>query len=165
MCRLSWNLGASTSWNPQGLSRLVMGLLYLYIYSITLASFVSKLQQDFNPYVPGFLCFFFVLSSHYRANLVLWQDAMIFSLFLLLVFGPSFMFNDTFSINVFVLEWEVLGNAFIKPPHYVFVLRQPQVCSVCAFVLRQPQVCSVCAFVASRFTFRVRETVLRTWFK
>jgi len=29
MCPLSWNLGASTSWNPQGLSRLVMGLLYL----------------------------------------------------------------------------------------------------------------------------------------
>ena len=32
MCRLSWNLGASTSWNPQGLSRPVMGLLYLYLY-------------------------------------------------------------------------------------------------------------------------------------
>jgi hypothetical protein len=29
MCRLSWNLGASTSWNPQGLSRPIMGLLYL----------------------------------------------------------------------------------------------------------------------------------------
>ena len=28
MCRLSWNLGASSSWNPQGLSRTVMGLLY-----------------------------------------------------------------------------------------------------------------------------------------
>jgi hypothetical protein len=28
-CRLSGNLGASTSWNPQGLSRPVMGLLYL----------------------------------------------------------------------------------------------------------------------------------------
>ena len=28
MCRLSWNLGASTSWNPQGLSRPVMGLVY-----------------------------------------------------------------------------------------------------------------------------------------
>jgi hypothetical protein len=28
MCRLSLNLGASTSWNPQGLSRPVMGLLY-----------------------------------------------------------------------------------------------------------------------------------------
>jgi hypothetical protein len=28
MCWLSWNLGASTSWNPQGLSRPVMGLLY-----------------------------------------------------------------------------------------------------------------------------------------
>jgi hypothetical protein len=31
MCRLSWNLGALTSWNPQGLSRPVMGLLYLYL--------------------------------------------------------------------------------------------------------------------------------------
>jgi hypothetical protein len=30
MCRLSWNLGASTSWNPQGMSRPVMGLLYLF---------------------------------------------------------------------------------------------------------------------------------------
>jgi hypothetical protein len=29
MCRLSRNLGASNSWNPQGLSRPVMGLLYL----------------------------------------------------------------------------------------------------------------------------------------
>jgi hypothetical protein len=29
MCRLSWNLGASTSWNPQGLSRPVMELLYI----------------------------------------------------------------------------------------------------------------------------------------
>ena len=32
MCWLSWNLGASTSWNTQGLSRLVMGMLYLYIW-------------------------------------------------------------------------------------------------------------------------------------
>jgi len=30
MCRLSWNLGASNSWNPLGLSRPVMGMLYLY---------------------------------------------------------------------------------------------------------------------------------------
>jgi hypothetical protein len=29
MCRLSRNLGASTFWNPKGLSRPVMGLLYL----------------------------------------------------------------------------------------------------------------------------------------
>jgi hypothetical protein len=31
MCRLFLNLEASTSWNPQGLSRPVMGLLYLYL--------------------------------------------------------------------------------------------------------------------------------------
>ena len=28
MCRLSWNLGDSTCWNPQGLSRPVMRLLF-----------------------------------------------------------------------------------------------------------------------------------------
>jgi len=28
-CRISWNLGVSTFWKPQGLSRPVMGLLYL----------------------------------------------------------------------------------------------------------------------------------------
>jgi hypothetical protein len=34
MCRLSRNLGASTSWNPVGLSRPVMGLLYLFFLGI-----------------------------------------------------------------------------------------------------------------------------------
>jgi hypothetical protein len=32
MCRLSQNLGNWTSWNPMGLSRPVMDLLYLYLY-------------------------------------------------------------------------------------------------------------------------------------
>jgi hypothetical protein len=32
MCRYSCNLGASTSWNPQDLSRPVLGLLYLSFY-------------------------------------------------------------------------------------------------------------------------------------
>ena len=31
MCRLSWYLGASAYWRTQGLSRPVMGLLYLYL--------------------------------------------------------------------------------------------------------------------------------------
>jgi len=31
MCRMSWNLGASTSWNPEVLSRPVMRLLYLHL--------------------------------------------------------------------------------------------------------------------------------------
>jgi len=30
MYQLSWNLGASTSWNPQGLSRPVTGLLFTF---------------------------------------------------------------------------------------------------------------------------------------
>jgi hypothetical protein len=39
MCRLSSDLGALTSWNPKGLSRFVMGLLYLYL---TLKFLVAK---------------------------------------------------------------------------------------------------------------------------
>jgi hypothetical protein len=31
MCQLSWNLWAPTSWNPQGMSSPVMGLLYLFM--------------------------------------------------------------------------------------------------------------------------------------
>ena len=47
MCRLSWNLGASTSWNPQGLSRPVMGLLYLYsLATLKTLNTVTPLQQN-----------------------------------------------------------------------------------------------------------------------
>ena len=42
MCRLSWNLGASTSWNPQGLSRPVEGLLYLLQCSYARGLFRAK---------------------------------------------------------------------------------------------------------------------------
>ena len=38
MCRLSWNMGASTSWNPYGPPRAVTGLLYLFIYIRMLVS-------------------------------------------------------------------------------------------------------------------------------
>jgi len=40
-CWLSWNLGASTSWNPMGLSRPVMGLLYLFYLSYALNQIVQ----------------------------------------------------------------------------------------------------------------------------
>ena len=42
MCRLSWNLGASTSWNPQGLSRPVMGLPYLTLLCTFMSCFLTK---------------------------------------------------------------------------------------------------------------------------
>jgi hypothetical protein len=40
LCRLSWKLGASTSWNPQGLSRHVMGLVYLLLCSYTIYRYI-----------------------------------------------------------------------------------------------------------------------------
>jgi hypothetical protein len=39
MCRLSRNSGASSSWNPKGLSRPVAGKLYLYCSFTLLVSF------------------------------------------------------------------------------------------------------------------------------
>jgi hypothetical protein len=33
LCRLSWNLGAWTSWNPWGLSRHVMGFILTASYN------------------------------------------------------------------------------------------------------------------------------------
>ena len=41
MCRFSWNLGASNSWNPQGLSRPVMGLLYILHDTWTLMKYYA----------------------------------------------------------------------------------------------------------------------------
>jgi hypothetical protein len=54
MCRLSKNLGASTSWDPKGLSRPVMGLLYLTCTIDVLTLYIS-----------------FVLTSHEDGDLPL----------------------------------------------------------------------------------------------
>ena len=49
MCWLSWNLGASTFWNPQGLSRTVQGLLYLYaLFEAEVCDRQSGLQSGSN---------------------------------------------------------------------------------------------------------------------
>ena len=44
MCQLSWNLGASISWNPQGLSRPVMGLLYFTHFNWIIKVLTSLLR-------------------------------------------------------------------------------------------------------------------------
>jgi len=46
MCRMSWNLGASTSFKPQSLSRPVMGLLYFYL-SVYILSQVTEHNLQF----------------------------------------------------------------------------------------------------------------------
>jgi hypothetical protein len=53
MCRLSRNLGASTSWNPKGLSTPVMGLLYR---SISVLAFCLSLLSLFIPSLAHALC-------------------------------------------------------------------------------------------------------------
>jgi hypothetical protein len=55
MCRLSRNLGASTSWNPVGLSRPVMGLLYLFfLYEYVMYVIERDLKFCFWPVIYDF---------------------------------------------------------------------------------------------------------------
>jgi hypothetical protein len=44
--RLSRNLGAWISWNPKGLSRLVMGLLHFYLYTCNRVAYPLRLDQQ-----------------------------------------------------------------------------------------------------------------------
>jgi hypothetical protein len=63
MCRLSRNQGASTSWNPKGLSRPVMGLLYVDRVCCTMSNVELKstlflvcfmlVSPNFLPYRPN----------------------------------------------------------------------------------------------------------------
>ena len=50
MCRLSWNLGTSTFWNPQGLPRHVMGLRYLFTgyWTTWISQYIINLHEAEN---------------------------------------------------------------------------------------------------------------------
>ena len=48
MCRLSWNLEASTSWDPRGLSRPVEELLYLLLYTVFIYLVPSHILISFS---------------------------------------------------------------------------------------------------------------------
>jgi hypothetical protein len=61
LCRLSRNLGASTSWNPVGQSRPVMGLRYLRYYRT--CSFITALKQHVTKPCPKHLLHNFTSTS------------------------------------------------------------------------------------------------------
>ena len=69
MCRLFLNLGASNSWNPQGLSRPVMGLLlinytHIYIY-IYICMFYMLLFNFVNYVFFIYLCILIVMFMYF----------------------------------------------------------------------------------------------------
>jgi hypothetical protein len=103
MCRLSWNLGSWTSWNPQDLSRPVLGLLCLYLSYVTTLKKKSVLitlcqrtsifscitlnilQNDPHLTVCTILCFFcfaflIILSFYLVRSLALWFAAVVLPL-------------------------------------------------------------------------------------
>jgi len=61
---LSWNMVASTSWNPQGLSRPVMGLLYLYL--CTTCTVQNTTIKFCNSWSIGCRCLAFTVTENYK---------------------------------------------------------------------------------------------------
>jgi len=66
-CLFSWYLRASTTWNTQGLSRSVLGLLYLYLYHTNNTWRTCKTQKT-------------TFNRRNRSSLLLVQFAMIATL-------------------------------------------------------------------------------------
>jgi len=58
MCQLSWNLGALTFWNPQGLSRPVQGLLYLLatVKNVISLNFTCSTISFYSLLISSILC-------------------------------------------------------------------------------------------------------------
>jgi hypothetical protein len=87
MCRLSSDLGASTSWKPQGLSRPVMGLLYLLfqvcfvVYLLVLlfiicCNWYTVLIQQFNFYSRLSICVGVILTKYLDLVFYLYADCL-----------------------------------------------------------------------------------------
>jgi hypothetical protein len=76
MCWLSWNLGAATFWNPQGLSRPVIGFLYLHLYQSTRRNCLKNLtlQSDFHSYVSDCLFGYLLIAIQVTAWYISCKD-------------------------------------------------------------------------------------------
>jgi hypothetical protein len=51
MCRISWNLGSSTPWNPESLSRPLQGLLFFIFINNNNSDLLFKLQIHFHWFI------------------------------------------------------------------------------------------------------------------
>ena len=120
MCQLSWNLGASHSWNPQGLSRPVMGLLCLYL---TYLVNHTQLPADFKALLP---CTQFThtqyIRSAYPRNLGkiktregILQFSIVFRNGVFIVSGKKF--NGKFNYYVVILTILMKWNYFVPNWH------------------------------------------------
>jgi hypothetical protein len=70
-------------------------------YILKCIHYLCQTPAGFQP-LRSWLSFVFVFIQSLQSEFSALARCVDFSLLLLLVFGPSFMFNDTFSINVFV---------------------------------------------------------------
>ena len=100
ICRMSWNLGASNSWNPQGLSRPEMGLLNLYLGRGNFAGVlnVTEINLTFNcgdsASIPG--------QSMWDLWWIKWYRARFFSKYFVFLLSVPFHRRSTFVSSIHV---------------------------------------------------------------
>ena len=123
MCRLSWNLGVSASWNPQGLSRPVMRLRLHFILCtklITAAYFseVYILTERLKNFWDRSSCsLFYTRFVHLDVctyfNTILWTKALKYP-YILVIKHP----NGGAWCSPLVHPVEVVRAFFSTPPHF-----------------------------------------------
>jgi hypothetical protein len=100
MCRLSWNLGTSNSWNPLGLSRPVMGLLYLYFNIST----YSEHMHNSDKLVSQSVVYFLTMTEHFNQVGILHKTNCLRTAGALQSFSkihiPYFVFLFTFELSL-----------------------------------------------------------------
>jgi hypothetical protein len=117
MCWLSLNLGASTFWNPQSLSRPVMGLLYLHltafwnslmwhnraIYEISYLILGKIIHSDF---FTNLGIRYFNGPTLFSVNLIICVKSILKSLFRDFLFAEqSFISHPVVDIHLFLHIW------------------------------------------------------------
>ena len=111
MCRLSWNLGASTFWNPQGLSRAVMGLLYFYIFKQFSPIYHSLLGPNSlfsTPFsdIPKLYSFFWVRNKVSHIKKTTWYKTVINCCVTLIAIRSYFNFWTNIFKHCDLLMWQ-----------------------------------------------------------
>ena len=134
ICRLSWNLGASTSWNPQGLYRPVQGLLYLSCMTRFTLIHLDQMRQDTNKAFTRYL-------SHVDKSLGDSKSNHVHS------YRPHFLLAHLAQIHVFPYA----------PPRYHFPCFPLALCSNGQFLWRRIVIFHVAFLHWQRITFHPAE--------
>jgi hypothetical protein len=163
MCRVSWNLGASNSWIPQGLSRPVMGLLCLYLsctFYIRFDNGCTRKAETCSTFHPWLAAWCFIS--------VKWKRQQKF--YLAVKFYASLCVSTTPWMSVWRTEAKLLDLRLCGKwtlPHYWGTEQTVAICGMCSGLdvfANSPLVCyQICFTNSNSATFRRFYYIIIIW--